>query len=202
MSIMQTICAGKFFLPKAKIRELAQTLTSIYKHDHWAELLNENPTITQTSGQKTIEQAVRLTATTTKNTIKQNALLLKNMAQKDTYDGVGRLILKEVQVELGQISPEEILATWMGYNLKDTIEQNNNIFLIYWGGKENVEETRELRPIIWNPQRPTLEANKELYIEPPLEKDSEPANPDKILVEEVIEETGGCVEEEEDQGEG
>jgi hypothetical protein len=90
----------------------------------------------------------------------------------------------------------------MGYNLKDTIEQNNNVFLIYWGGKETVEETRGLRPVMWNPQRPTLEANKELYIEPPLEKDSEPVNSDKLIVGEVVEETGGCVEDEEDQGEG
>ncbi|MFA5365764.1 MAG: hypothetical protein WC325_11340, partial [Candidatus Bathyarchaeia archaeon] len=48
MTIIQTICCGKFLLSKVKARELASTLTSAYKHDHWAEILGENEPNTET----------------------------------------------------------------------------------------------------------------------------------------------------------
>jgi hypothetical protein len=162
-SLINKTCAANFMLPKPKVDELTKILTSAYHADRWRNLLG-----TEETPQK--EYAPEIPQQQKSKTAKQNAAILKGMAKKDTYDGVGRLILKEVQVELGPVTSEEILELWQNCNLKDTIEQTDNIFLIYWGGKADLEETRCLKPVTWNPQRPTLEANREIYVET-IEKD-------------------------------
>jgi hypothetical protein len=191
MGMILGVCAANFGLPKTKARELAQILTTAYKQDKWQNILGAiTPTTPEAPAEFTVYEAP-------KNTPKRDAQLLKGMAKRDTYDGVGRLILKEIQLELGNITSAEVVETWQTYNHKDTIEQtNNNIFLIYWGGKETVKETRSYQPIIWNPKRPVLEATKEYYKEPMYEKDSEPAA-DKLRVGEVSEDNTGVVNEDE-----
>jgi hypothetical protein len=41
-----------------------------------------------------------------------------------------------------------------------------------------------------------MSASQDYHIEPELQKDSEPANKDNLLIGEVVEDTDGCVEEE------
>jgi hypothetical protein len=190
MGMILGICAANFGLPKTKARELAQILTTAYKQDKWQNILGA---ITPTTPEAPAEFAVYEAP---KNTPKRDAQLLKGMAKRDTFNGVGRLILSEVQLEIGKASPEEIMETWETYNHKDTIEQSGKVFLIYWGGKADVKETRNLQPIRWNPPAPSMMGSNDMYKEPAYEKDCEPAA-DKLRVGEVSEDDTGVVNEDE-----
>jgi hypothetical protein len=190
MGMILGICAANFGLPKTKARELAQILTTAYKQDKWQNILGA---ITPTTPEAPAEFAVYEAP---KNTPKRDAQLLKGMAKRDTFNGVGRLILSEVQLEIGKASPEEIMETWETYNHKDTIEQSGKVFLIYWGGKADVKETRNLQPIRWNPPAPSMMGSNDIYKEPAYEKDCEPAA-DKLRVGEVSEDDTGVVNEDE-----
>jgi hypothetical protein len=183
------VCAANFNIPKNKAREYAQILTSAYKQDKWETILGA--TTPQPKGQTTF-----FNSEPTANTPKQDALILKGMAKRDTFNGVGRLILSEVQLEIGKASPEEIMETWETYNHKDTIEQSGKVFLIYWGGKADVKETRNLQPIRWNTPAPSMMGSNDIYKEPAYEKDCEPAA-DKLRVGEVSEDDAGVVNEDE-----
>lgn len=180
MTIIQTVCCGKFLLAKTKARELAQILTSAYHHDHWAEILGDP----QLYIKQTEASPQRVPHQTAKYTPKQEAKILFQMAKRDTYNGVGRLQLSEVQFELGKITAEEILETWMNIYPKQTIVQQGNIFLIYWAGKETVKTQRSnMTPINLN-VNPSMQASKEYYyVEPEYEKTDESANKssDKII---------------------
>ena len=150
------VCAANFGLPKNKIKELAETLTAAYRSDHWTHILGEVPQATEVKA----EIPLYLTQPKPKNTPKTDYQFLKQLAKKDTYDGVGRLILKEVQLTLGPVSTDEVISLWWNQNnSKDTITQEGNVLLIYWGGQDKVDSKRELRPVTWNPQRPVLEAS-------------------------------------------
>lgn len=183
------VCAANFNIPKNKAREYAQILTSAYKADKWETILGA------TTPQPK-EQTTFYNPEPAANTPKQDALILKGMAKRDTFNGVGRLILSEVQLEIGKATPEEIIETWNTYNQKDTIEHDNNVFLIYWGGKADVKETRNLQPVRWNPPPPSMMGAKEYYVEPAFEKDAMPAG-DKVSVGEVAEDDTGVVSEDE-----
>lgn len=188
-SVIVKVCAANFQMAKAQVDDLTKILTAAYRADRWQHILDKvtaPPEPGQLTSYLTLKQAAKNTVAT-----------LKHMAYKDTFDGVGRLILKEVQVELGPITAEEILETWQKYNLKDTIQQEGNVFLVYWGGKENLEEKRGIRPTQWNPQRPTLTAEKEYHTEQH-EKNAE--YPD-TKTGDVAEDDSGVVNEEE-TGEG
>jgi hypothetical protein len=196
MSVIQAVCCGKFLLTKAKARELASTLTSAYKHDHWAEIL----------GETTIEQTDIITQRPDialpqkgKYTIKQEAKMLFQIAQKDTFNGVGRLQLTEVQYELGALTADQIIGIWQATYPNKTIEQQGSIFLIYWQGKDEVRNQRNnLAPSV--PKSLVMAASKDYYVEPELEKDCEPANKpsDNIICGEVSVDDSGVVADEED----
>jgi hypothetical protein len=193
MSVIQAVCCGKFLLTKAKARELASTLTSAYKHDHWAEILGETQTIIEQTD-IIIQRPDIILPEKGKFTIKQEAKIMFQIAQKDTFNGVGRLHFAEVQYELGALTADQIIGVWQATYPNKTIEQQGNIFLIYWQGKEEVRNQRNnLTPSV--PKSLVMAASKDYYVEPELEKDCEPANKDKLLVGEVAEDTEGCVEE-------
>ena len=198
MSVIQAVCCGKFLLTKAKARELAQTLTSAYKHDHWGEILGE----TQTTIEQTdiiVQRPDLVLPEKGKYTIKQEAKMLFQIAQRDTFNGVGRLQLAEVQYELGQMSADQIIGIWQAVYPDKTIVQQDNILLIYWNGKAETRNQRDnLAPII--PKSLVMAASKEYYVEPELEKDSEPANnpSDKIICGEVSVDDSEAVADEEE----
>jgi hypothetical protein len=193
MTIIQTVCCGKFLLSKIKARELASTLTSAYKHDRWGEILGEIEVQTDDHKTNNVKECF-IKSPSIKQTIKQQAQTLKHIAQKDTFNGVGRLHLAEIQFELGQLSADQIIGIWQATYPEQTIEQNGNVLLIYWQGKANLREQRNLKATI-QPSPITMNPEKEYHTEPEFEKDSEPANKDKLLVGEVAEDTTGCVEE-------
>jgi hypothetical protein len=192
MSVIQAVCCGKFLLTKAKARELASTLTSAYKHDHWAEILGET-TIEQTD--IIIQRPDIVLPQKDKLTIKQEAKIMFQIAQKDTFNGVGRLHFAEVQYELGALTADQIIGVWQATYPDKTIVQQGNVFLIYWQGKETVKEQRITKAFI-QPNPISMMPEKEFHSEPEYEKDSEPANKEYFTVGEVTEDTDGCVEEE------
>ena len=114
------------------------------------------------------------------------------MAHRDTYDGVGRLILKEVQVELGAITPDELKETWQTYNQKDTIEatQEGKVFLIYWGGKEETRENRNRKTPIIPIEKPQLFQHLEYHKSESLEKADFTADKECDGIGEALEEEG------------
>jgi hypothetical protein len=194
MSVIQAVCCGKFLLTKAKARELASTLTSAYKQDHWAEILGETQTIIEQTD--IIIQRPDITLPKQeKLSLKQQAKLLSNLAKKDTFNGVGRLHLAEIQFELGSLSADQIIGIWQAVYPEQTIEQNGNVLLIYWQGKAEIREQRNLKAII-QPSPIKMSASQDYHIEPELQKDSEPANKEQIICGEATEDTEGCVEEE------
>ena len=196
MSVIQAVCCGKFLLTKAKARELASTLTSVYKHDHWAEILGEI-TIEQTD--VTQERPDIVLPQKGKYTIKQEAKMLFQIAQRDTFNGVGRLHYAEIQLELGALTADQIIGIWQAVYPDKTIVQQDNILLIYWNGKAETRNQRDnLAPII--PKSLVMAASKEYYVEPELEKDSEPANnpSDKIICGEVSVDDSEAVADEEE----
>jgi hypothetical protein len=194
MSVIQAVCCGKFLLTKAKARELASTLTSAYKHDHWAEILGETQTIIEQTD-IIIQRPDIVLPQKEELTIKQKAQMLHQLAKKDTFNGVGRLHLSTVQYEIGNLTSDQIIGVWQATYPEQTIEQNGNVLLIYWEGKTNLREQRNMKTII-QPSPITMSVSQDYHIEPELQKDSEPANKDKLLVGEVAEDTTGCVEEE------
>jgi hypothetical protein len=199
MSVIQAVCCGKFLLTKAKARELASTLTSAYKQDHWAEILGEITVETDQHRLNKIEDCIIKAPSKGKYTIKQEAKMLYQIAQKDTFNGVGRLQLAEVQYELGALTADQIIGVWQATYPDKTIEQQGNIFLIYWQGKEEVRNQRNnLAPSV--PKSLVMAASKDYYVEPELEKDCEPANKpsDNIICGEVSVDDSGVVADEED----
>lgn len=187
--------AQSFHLPQPRLNELTALLTSAYRADRWASILGEiAPT------QPTQEPITITKIETPQHTPKQDAMILKGLARRDTYDGVGRLILKEIQVELGPITPEEIIETWETYNHKDTIQQEGNLFKIYWGGKADLEEKRSLRTAYIPTEKPQLFSRLEIQKEEPLETADFKADKECDGIGEVMEDSEGVVEEEDELG--
>jgi hypothetical protein len=200
MTIIQTVCCGKFLLSKIKARELASTLTSAYKHDRWNEILGENDSNTeshQDTPQTTFYKPLK-----TKQSIQQQAQTLQHIAKKDTFNGVGRLHLAEIQLELGPLTADQIIGIWQAIYPEQTIQQNGNVLLIYWQGKTEMREQRNLKATI-QPSPITMNPEKEFHVEPELQKDCESANKpsDKIICGEVSVDDSGVVADEEDLGE-
>ena len=155
------ICAVHFQLPKARVDELTRILTSAYKADRWAHILGETDETPQTPTLTVTEQYILKAATKKEEnkTAKENISILRGIAKRDTYDYVGRLILKEAQLEIGPVTAQEIIDTWQTHYPKDTVEQSGNVLLIYWGGKERIEEKRDGRTIQFKPRKYVLKAS-------------------------------------------
>ena len=185
-SAILKICAANFQSTKQQIDEYTRALTSAYYADHWANLLGITVRSTNQEGKESTHRDLFIKP---QKTAKNNLAILKGMAKRDTFDGVGRLILKEVQLELGPVTPEQIMEDWQNYNTKDTIEQtqDGNVFLIYWNGKQTVEETRSLKPIVWNPQRPILKGEVNEFYKEVIEQ--EVTHPESDIVDQDFDET-------------
>lgn len=182
-----------FHLPPARLDELTKILTSAYKADQWASILGE----VAPQKQVIIDQSIIITNRgPIEHTPKQDALILRGMARRDTYDGVGRLILKEVQVEIHNITAEEIIQTWNTYNHKDSIEQEGNVFKIYWGGKDKLESKRSLRTPIIPGEAPQLFRQLEYVQEPKYSKGDFMGDKSNYGVGETVEEEGDYTEAE------
>jgi hypothetical protein len=187
MGTIIKICAANFSLPEAKARDLAKTLTTAYKADRWLHLLGEADEPTQ-------ETTDPPTSIQVKQNPKQDYLILKGMARRDTFDGVGRLIPKEVEAELGKQVAYEIREIWEAYNYKDTITQEGNLFLIYWGGKQALDEERGSQAPIIPPVKRELFRRLEIPKDEDYEKGDFTADKETDGLGETIEEEGDFTE--------
>lgn len=73
--------------------------------------------------------------------------LLYNMALRDSFDGVGRLLVSDVKHDVDRnLTVDKIIAVWKQHYPKYTIEQrSNNVLLIYWDGLEDTKGNRSTR---------------------------------------------------------
>jgi hypothetical protein len=118
------------------------------------------------------------------------------MAKQDTFNGVGRLHHQEINLELGALTADEVIGLWQAIYPEQTIEQNGNVFLIYWEGKTNLRQQRNsMNPII-QPGKIVMMPEKEYHTEPTFEKADYQADKTNDGVGEITEGTEGVVEEE------
>jgi hypothetical protein len=193
MGTIIKVCAANFSLPEAKARDLAKTLTTAYKADRWNRLLGE---VLEQIEQKPDESKPQEQAIV-KQTPKQDYLILLGMARRDTFDGVGRLIHKEIEFELGKLTSEEVVQIWEAYNRKDTITAEGSIYLIYWGGKDTVDDERGNKAPIIPPAKPELFRRLEIPKEETYEKGDYTADKETDGLGEVSEEEDAdCTEAE------
>jgi hypothetical protein len=179
-AVILKTCAANFPLPKPRVDELTKMLTSAYYADHWHTLLCETP--------EPEEPLPELKLEPMKQTPRRDYVTLQGMARRDTFDGVGRLRQQEIDLELHKLSSQEIIETWETYNHKDTIIQEGNLYLIYWGGKDAVTEERASHAPIVPPEKPQLFTRLKYHSEDTLEKADFTADKETDGVGEVVEE--------------
>jgi hypothetical protein len=99
----------------------------------------------------------------------QEAKILYNMAQKDIFDGVGRIILPEARRELDNkaLTCQDIATLWLKYYPIVEVEQKSNVLLIYFEGKDRyLQEISKRPPIIpekfKNPKTDIIDVTKEV----------------------------------------
>lgn len=76
------------------------------------------------------------------------AAVLLRMARDDTMDDVGRLLISDVQREIGdpKLTVASIMNAWKEHYPKYEITQRtDNIILVFWSGQNATRNIRSLR---------------------------------------------------------
>jgi hypothetical protein len=89
---------------------------------------------------------------------KQTAAILHTFARRDTFDGVGRIILSDARDILDDkhLQIDDLLLLWRRYYPTIDIESKSNVALIYWDGKGCVQDYRKANVII-QPKAPVFD---------------------------------------------
>jgi hypothetical protein len=92
-------------------------------------------------------------------TEKQIAQILYTTAQRDIFDGVGRIILSDARyiTDNKHLQIDELLNFWQRNYPIINAETRSNILLIYWDGKDTVRNKRNLNTVI-QPKAPVYRA--------------------------------------------
>lgn len=83
-------------------------------------------------------------------TDKQKALILRGIAQRDSFNGVGRIILSYARdaLDMPKLQIHELMNFWRTqYPLLDA-DYKSNVLCIYWDGKDTVRDQRQLERIV------------------------------------------------------
>ncbi len=85
------------------------------------------------------------TQTTSSLSEKQTAALLYNRADKDRFNGVGRIVLPEIQAETGNknLTLTEVLQLWQKYYPRIEAEPRANVILIYFDNRADLAAKRK-----------------------------------------------------------
>jgi hypothetical protein len=77
--------------------------------------------------------------------------ILMRMARQDTFDGVGRLLVTDVQKGVADktLTAEKILQVWEeAYPTYDTDQRSDNVILIFWDGRNATRNVRGVREVV------------------------------------------------------
>ena len=173
----------------SSVKELTTSLTIAYRTDKWQSLLGINEAQTQgynsditkkevnyIQHQPSIQSELQRLAQTTQPTPlktmptkpayqpdhltqQQIAKILYGTATKDTFDGIGRLILSEARqiTENKTMQIEELAQFWQQHYPLIDAEIRGNVLLIFWDGKEDVRSIRDLNKLV-QPKDPSFYA--------------------------------------------
>lgn len=90
-------------------------------------------------------------------TEKQIAQILYGIAQRDTFNGVGRIILNDARevTDNKYLQLQELLQFWQKHYPILEAETKSNVLLIYWDGKDNRQTAPYIQPKapIFNPKK-------------------------------------------------
>jgi hypothetical protein len=96
-------------------------------------------------------------------TEKQIAQILHTTAQRDTFDGVGRIILSDARsiADNKHLQIDDVITLWRRYYPIIDIDSRSNVALVYWNGKDTIQTYRKINAIV-QPKAPIFIANSNL----------------------------------------
>jgi hypothetical protein len=97
---------------------------------------------------KTVE--AKQTIQTDHLTEQQIARVLYGVAQRDTFDGVGRIILSDARTitDDKHLQIDDLLTLWRKYYPIIDIDSKSNVALIYWEGKDTMRDQRDIKKFV------------------------------------------------------